>query len=302
VLQRVEELEEALEDRRIELQAAAKRRERERRSLLTALREHDWNGGVEEEESKVRDAEAASTSPTAQTLSPEATTSAWYLQRIGELEDQVEMLRKKLDDVQAREAVLNDHAVVRMSALRYAATAHGRSVDAVLAAIDNEQPGEAKQRRRGDLGGLMELLEDLFVENFWMRGQALTRMGGRGSARLPPRQRTSSTGSQAADTAEVSGAGTVASLDLSGFVRDPDDAASDDSVEESDGIVAFGAGASAGATASGTEAQPAVEAPPLTPRNSEYWPDSPRSLPSPRLHMLSAEVAGFSFNDISIAE
>ncbi|CAE8618916.1 unnamed protein product, partial [Polarella glacialis] len=49
-LQKVEEKEQDLEDRRIELQIAERRRERERRSLLTALREMGGlgvSGGVE---------------------------------------------------------------------------------------------------------------------------------------------------------------------------------------------------------------------------------------------------------------
>ncbi|CAE8584367.1 unnamed protein product, partial [Polarella glacialis] len=157
-LQKVEEKEQDLEDRRIELQIAERRRERERRSLLTALREMGGlgvSGGVEPVPMSGQDGDEArgvlGWSPSSSSSAPDWPSSPsvarsglerspqvsggasqqsslakeqererQYLQRISELEEAASELREQLDAVQSRVAGLNRRALTRGEALRYA--------------------------------------------------------------------------------------------------------------------------------------------------------------------------------------
>jgi DNA repair exonuclease SbcCD ATPase subunit len=304
MLQRTDELEITLEDRRIELQAAEKKREREKRSLLTALRELDWtqahaNGDQTEAEDDSEREEPPDTCP--KTL-----TTAGYIQRMSELEDACERLQGKLDAVAKRESVFNENATVRGAALRYAATAAGRSIESLLANAGDMQstrtcvPQVQVQSRSctpmlppntvkksADLEGLAFMLEDLFVENFALRSEVLGAISNKESGE-----------DAGADEREPPKIGRSASdVDLSTFIKADGDASDDDELHRQDVCRVDD-----DMWALPTEAK----APPLTPRHSEYWPDpeSPRSLLSPRLNLLaeSHKAFQFDFTDMSVAE
>jgi len=121
-LERIEQLEAILEDQRIELQITERRRERERRSLLTALRELNSQDCTKSDgdltEGEAIDGSTSTTEsqpsmlpepPTAsllQAASSSASTSSnelQYLQKISRLEEVAARLRADLEKVQARE-------------------------------------------------------------------------------------------------------------------------------------------------------------------------------------------------------
>ncbi|CAJ1417766.1 unnamed protein product, partial [Effrenium voratum] len=159
-LQQVEEMEREVEDRRIELDIAQRRRDRERRSLLTALRELGYWQGDEESAGMDTDGSDRRTSdPTPSGSSQDKERQ--YLQRISELEETASKLQVQIDTVQARIAKLNQQAVTRQQALRYAASlpSVGGLADAFAARLTS----------RPDLDGLTEMLGRLFVENFDLR-------------------------------------------------------------------------------------------------------------------------------------
>jgi hypothetical protein len=291
VLRRTEELESVFEDRRIELQAAEKRRDRERRSLLTALRELDWQGGSAADNSDGDQDGTAEAAEVASRSDSEMTTTK-YIQRISEIEDHLETLQLKLDAVQAREAVLNNLAVVRGEALRYAATAAGTSMEAALVASRTSkvrrsasleeyfQLAPSSDKHRAELDGLANLLEGLFVENYALRSEVLAGNAASSSA--------------AAEATTTSQTHTTPNVDLSNFIKSEEDASDDDDNCSRQG----------GPVDSAREAGSADrhdDTAPLTPRHSECWPDSPRSLPSPRL-LLAESITALDFTDMSVAE
>eukprot|EP00930_Biecheleria_cincta_P040008 TRINITY_DN27449_c0_g1_i2.p1 TRINITY_DN27449_c0_g1~~TRINITY_DN27449_c0_g1_i2.p1 ORF type:complete len:752 (+),score=131.60 TRINITY_DN27449_c0_g1_i2:275-2530(+) len=199
-LRRVEEMEQDIEERRIQLQIAERRRERERRSLLTALRElggrrtNGKNGNLSDREFDDLEDEpdalggAARQSPFSQSPSCSASPSTlpssgsrspgvsqddareWqYLERISELEEAAAKLQSQIDAVEARVATLNRRAATRQEALRYAtATSVTSFAGRVGLGSGLGSPGTG----RSDLDSLTEMLDRLFVENFALRGRS----------------------------------------------------------------------------------------------------------------------------------
>lgn len=224
-LARADELEAELEDRRVEVQVAERRRQRERNSLEQALRElrrkrkgsRSSGEGVEDDdvgeesdegseegtESPVPTADIAAVAgaasadsaarqggasfvPASPGLQPKPEKERKYLQKIAELEDQVEKLMRQLEEVQAREAALNESAVTRGAALRHA-TATARQARSVAAMPFFGEVGEALRgpsepadgrTGRADLDGLAEMLDRLYVENFALRGKVGCQVPG----------------------------------------------------------------------------------------------------------------------------
>jgi len=179
-LRQVEEMEKEVEDHRIELDIVQRRRERERSSLLMALRELGyWREGspsAKREDEAVLDEGETSDGPSSRTAwasesSPSGHPSGQkgrdedkerqYLQRISELEESVLKMQEQIDAVQARIALLNQQAVTRQQALRYASSlpAVGGLAEAITARVTS----------RPDVDGLTEMLGRLFVENFDLR-------------------------------------------------------------------------------------------------------------------------------------
>jgi len=166
-LRQVEEMESLVDERRVELQAAEKRRERERRSLLTALKEL---GGRNSQGSAGRDdvqdapfqQPPPPPPPPSDGASSGETKECAFLQKISELEDLIGTMEAKLDLLQARAAALNKSATVRSEALNYATVAK----QAQFWVAELFLPEELPRRRSPDLEGLAVMLEGLFVENF----------------------------------------------------------------------------------------------------------------------------------------
>lgn len=219
-LRQVEEMEKEVEDRRIELDIAQRRRERERSSLLMALRELGyWQGsptGKPDDEAALDEGET-SDGPSSRTAwasesSPSGHPSGQkgrdedkerqYLQRISELEESALKLQEQIDAVQARVALLNQQAVTRQQALRYASSlpAVGGLAEAITARVTS----------RPDVDGLTEMLGRLFVENFDLR-RKLRAVGSENDA----------------SQSESSAAQALVPLDLSRFAV-PEGADSDD--------------------------------------------------------------------------
>eukprot|EP00931_Biecheleriopsis_adriatica_P076344 TRINITY_DN50066_c0_g1_i1.p1 TRINITY_DN50066_c0_g1~~TRINITY_DN50066_c0_g1_i1.p1 ORF type:complete len:1116 (-),score=305.05 TRINITY_DN50066_c0_g1_i1:30-3377(-) len=201
-LQRVEEMEKEIEERHIELQIAERRRERERRSLLTALRELGGrrtggggpdNGVPAEDTTPLAGQDEGDASPgwvplrsssftpsSSSTRPPNQQESSaespgtqdeerQFLQRISELEDTAARLQEQIDAVQSRVATLNRRAVTRQQALRYASSSSvvGGIAEAVETAVSGI--GLSGSTGRSDLDALTEMLDRLFVENFALR-------------------------------------------------------------------------------------------------------------------------------------
>lgn len=232
---RIEELERDLEDRHVEMQIAEKRRDRERNSLLTALRELRANQGSEtgdtdedEDPGSVDFAvQKRSTSGKSDGLQTAESSAAGlasvksparsehemkYLYRISELEDAVERVRRELDAVQCRVSALNESAVVRGAALRHATCSSKPEVSefppsmpAGLSGVRYDALNVSRTGRR-DLDGLMEMLDRLYVENFALRARV---------AASAPLQQSTSSASNALSPA-TSGAGSM--VDLTKFV------------------------------------------------------------------------------------
>lgn len=256
-LQRVEELEAALEDRRVELRIAERRRERERRSLLTALRELGGGNSKGNEHA----GECAEVSGASATVP--CAVECQYLLRIGELEAQAADLREQLDAVQAREAALNESANVRAGALRRAATtvatgstSIGRSEDALKEALDpSSAPRQAVRRKgRADLEGLTRMLEGLFVENFRLRS------GGSKVSCAPhnPQKGKTHEGDDELEEDSTYVAGPGPRVDLYRFVREDDAASDDETCTVPRTKTASAATFSTAASCSATSAEPAT--------------------------------------------
>jgi len=245
-LERIEQMEAILEDQRIELQITERRRERERRSLLTALRElnsqdctksdGDLTEGevvdgstsaTESQPSTLPEAPAASLLQAASSSAGTPANEMQYLQKISKLEEVSRTLRAKLEKVQAREVALNESAVTRGAALRYATSAYAeQGADAAADVSLGSGCGEESPSSTGraDMDGLMEMLDRLFVENFALRGSSgqqgrlAAQSGGRGGSSSTP----------AVVASSVSLAPRADSLDLSRFILNEECASDDD--------------------------------------------------------------------------
>lgn len=188
-LGRIEELEETLEERRIEFQIAERRREQERNSLTSVLREFGWDG-----------AESYEAVPQGQ-QDLQSAKDRVYIQQISELEELCEMLRHKLDWLLARETALNRSATVRGAALRHAVRGSR------LAEVSDDRHFD-----RADLEGLTSMLEGLYVENVTLQSQKVVSRG------LHPGSRS---------TVEANPSSPLSprvSFDLSAFIREDADA------------------------------------------------------------------------------
>jgi len=256
ILMRVTELEEEVEERRIELQILEKKREREKRSLLTALRElggiatadadgdpdadaveavevaGSTGGYVEVEPSPTVHLQVlgcAAELSTRQTRSPkESDREQRYLRRISALEEKVATLRTKLDTSRSREVALNDSARVRGAAYRYATKAQEGGIAATSFVEDARVVGRSAS---SDLDGLVRMLEGLFVENFRLNARRmLIAVCGGAIARCA--QDGDGDSDAGASSSENEGRSDVKppgeSIDLSRFVRNADDSSDDD--------------------------------------------------------------------------
>eukprot|EP00933_Yihiella_yeosuensis_P009528 TRINITY_DN11547_c0_g1_i3.p1 TRINITY_DN11547_c0_g1~~TRINITY_DN11547_c0_g1_i3.p1 ORF type:complete len:509 (-),score=141.74 TRINITY_DN11547_c0_g1_i3:223-1749(-) len=247
-LERIEEMEHEIEERRIQLQIASRRRERERSSLLTALRELRGSSGSDigvgapaEDEGWSPSASSKPSSPSKSSAAPRAPTQdegmskeqdreRQHLQHISELEEAADVLRQKIEAVQSRVATLNKRALTRGEALRYAtATSIGGVVDMVSGAAAPLRP---------DIQALAEMLDRLYVENFALRG-----LGGSGPSMAAVSSAPSSSSSSRlrAESDPMSRGQSQSSkalpepvpLDLSRFAVDHDEGgASDDDIQE----------------------------------------------------------------------
>lgn len=194
VLQQTDELEVVLEEQRIELQASERRRQKERNSLVTALRKIAQKGGLGDSELfRMLEEEADDAQPSGGALDTDSRSGAEgqrgrgetsskpsapsreqkYLQKISKLEDEERRLQARLSALQANEASLNRRAVERAAALQYATSAAGDGE----APVEEHSRDEAKPKRRADIEGLIGILEGLFIENIYM-GQGRRRGGG----------------------------------------------------------------------------------------------------------------------------
>jgi len=151
------------------------------------------------------------------------------------LEEVATRLRADLEKVQAREVALNENAVTRGAALRYATSAfseHGADVaaDVSIGPGDEESPSGTG---RADMDGLMEMLDRLFVENFALRGG--NRQQGRSAAPSGSRGDSSSTSTMTAMASSTSLVPRANSLDLSRFILNEDGASDDEDNTERSG-------------------------------------------------------------------
>merc|ERR1711971_1205306 len=185
--------------------------------------------------------------------------------------------------MQARETDLNNIAVLRGEALRYAATAAGTSMEAALVASRTSTSretslqeyfefGPSNERHRADLDGLSSLLEGLFVENFALRSEVLA---------------SHSTGGNISEASHAMAleSHSACNVDLSNFIKSETDLSDDDDD-----------GPWANVSRAAGVAKVLEEAAPATPRHSECWADSPRSLPSPSIEYEYGEaLSAFDF-------
>mmetsp|Transcript_70003 Transcript_70003/g.109519 ORF Transcript_70003/g.109519 Transcript_70003/m.109519 type:complete len:168 (+) Transcript_70003:1-504(+) len=143
------------------------------------------------------------------------------------------------------------------------------------------QLAPSSDKHRAELDGLANLLEGLFVENYALRSEVLAS--------------NSASNNSAADDTSTSIHPTP-NVDLSNFIKTEEDPSDDDeSCSRHGGMVGRAESREVG-TGEGHQ-----DTAPLTPRQSECWPDSPRSLPSPRL-LLAESFTALDFADMSVAE
>lgn len=308
-LQKVEEMEKEVEDRKIELQIAERRRERERRSLLTALRElgasfrGEGSPASQGDGPDVLDPTAEEVDTSDGWISSRRGAGSWqssgsspsflaprpqepgrrgskeeevdrhHLLHISECEETVSKLREEIDAVQSRIAMLNQQAVTRQQALRFASTLPSAGALGDF--------GMARRSGRADLDALADLLGRLFVENFALRRRARDNRGGAFAD-----GRESSLSAAAGDLPQAPA--TAPPLDLSRFVVGEGESDADSDIEERR-----------------LQLGPAIQALPRAPGSQRPESSSPEMLPqrssppgSPRTRLFG----GLDFKALSVAE
>mmetsp|Transcript_76940 Transcript_76940/g.213789 ORF Transcript_76940/g.213789 Transcript_76940/m.213789 type:complete len:989 (-) Transcript_76940:72-3038(-) len=266
ILERTEELEGLVEERRIEMQVAEKRRQRERRSLLTALRElgaddmvingsddeasEDVAGdrGLEEAVGK-SDGDGHSLPRGAAVANRENGVKASRLQgakshmsspktgltptaREQHYLQRISELEETVGHLRNQlEALQVREATLNRSAVvRGGALRYATTLAGATAAAEDGDPASAvAERRRGErseMESLVRLLEGLFVENFALGGGSAGARAPTGRSRL-----VDAAAATPPSVASVDGAATSPDesgfMDLDRFVID-EDAASDD--------------------------------------------------------------------------
>jgi len=220
-----------------------------------------------------------------------------YLQKISRLEEVATRLRADLEKVQAREVALNDNAVTRGAALRYATSAFAEHAPDVAADVSIGPGGEESPSSTGraDLDGLMEMLDRLFVENFALRG------GSRQQVRFPPQIGGQGGSSSIPSTAAMASSASLVpranSLDLSRFIVNEEGASDDEDNSEKSGPSKPQPAALAAASSMVQSKLPAIDAVNCSGEGHEE-PKNLDALVSPRSRLLR----GLDFHAMPVAE